>query len=167
MARIEIARLRKEHGMSQSELAQQLQITQSFLSAIENGKSPLPPEKEQRLHEIFAKSDLKDYTLDATGGNSSKALAAMSDMDLFHQLVTRISQQSQNKDVSKTMRDRCTQLEEQNHALLQRNDRLMERNEKVDMKLDALRGEIDALRNEVFRLKSILLSHNINPNQIS
>ena len=46
MSRFDIARLRKEKGMSQGELASQLQITQSFLSAIENGKSPLPIEKE-------------------------------------------------------------------------------------------------------------------------
>ncbi len=158
MARIEIARLRKDHGMSQNELAQQLQITQSFLSAIENGKSPLPTEKEERIREIFSLPDLKQYTTETLSpAEAARHLAEMTDSDLFNQLLQRFHSQAHNRD----HHERISNLEEQNSSLLSRIDKMMERNDALASKNDELRNDIDTLRSEIYRLKSLLIENNI------
>lgn len=157
MPRIEIARLRKDHGMSQNELAQQLQINQSFLSAIENGKSPLPPEKEERLLEIFGLPDLQGYTVEFTPGNEkTKMMSEMTDSDLFNQLLNRFHQQAHSRQDDHhhhNHHERIDFLEHQLENLLTRNDRLMERNDELASDNDALRKEIDKLRTENYELR--------------
>ena len=157
MARIEIARLRKDHGMSQSELAQQLQITQSFLSAIENGKSPLPPEKEARIMELFSMSDLSAYTADTQSAANQRSVADLTEAELIKQLLTRFHEHAHSKDAEAHHHDhheRIEALEASNNSLLARNDALLDRNEKLAAKNDELREEIDRLRDEVYRLRS-------------
>lgn len=165
MAKIEIARLRKDHSMSQGELAQQLQITQSFLSAIENGKSPLPPEKEEKLLEIFGLKDLSAYTADnGSKTETAKKVSDMTDSDLFNQLLHRFHQQAHSKESHEHHHDhheRIENLEGNMASLLLRNDRLMERNESLSEANDRLRNEIDDLRNEIYRLKSLLVTNKI------
>ena len=97
MPRFDVSRLRKENGMSQNELANLLQMTQSFLSAIENGKSPLPVEKEDRLCEIFGLQNLNDYIVDAKGGEGDKKIAELTDSDLFNQLLNRFHKQAHSE----------------------------------------------------------------------
>lgn len=165
MARIEIARLRKDHGMSQNELAQQLQITQSFLSAIENGKSPLPTEKEERIREIFSLPDLKQYTTETLSpAEAARHLAEMTDSDLFNQLLQRFHSQAHNRENEShhsNHHERISNLEEQNSSLLSRIDKMMERNDALASKNDELRNDIDTLRSEIYRLKSLLIENNI------
>lgn len=163
MPRIDITRLRKERGMSQSELAQLLQITQSFLSAIENGKSPLPPEKEARIMDLFGLNSLDGYILDEnphTSESQAKSIDEMSESDLFNRLMSRFHEQAHQKDLSaehhQGHHSRITALEEANAKLLERIDSLLERNDRLASSNDALRKEIDSLRNELFRLKSSL-----------
>ena len=165
MARIEIARLRKDHGMSQSELAQQLQITQSFLSAIENGKSPLPPEKEARIMELFSMPDLSAYTADSQPAAAAKGLGDLSEAELIKQLLTRFHENAHSKDSEAHHHDhheRIEALEACNNSLLERNDALLDRNEKLATKNDELRDEIDRLRDEIYRLRSQLIGTNGN-----
>ena len=172
MARLEIARLRKDHGMSQNELARELQITQSFLSAIENGKSPLPPEKEGKLLEIFNLPDLGAYISDASSGQEmAKKMSEMTDSDLFNQLLQRFHQQAHSKeevhhhhdhheridDLSRQVQslfDRNERLMTRNDELAASNDRLRAENDTLRATADSLRAEIDKLRSEIFRLKS-------------
>ena len=165
MPRIEIARLRKDHSMSQSELAKRLQVTQSFLSAIENGKSPLPPEKEEKLLEIFNLPDLSAYTADITSSreNGGKKLGELTDTDLFNQLLSRFHQQAHSKESSHHHHDhhqRIEQLEENLASMMIRNDRLMERNERLAEINDNLRNEVEHLRKEIFNLKTRIVSTN-------
>ena len=166
MARIEISRLRKDHGMSQSELAQHLQITQSFLSAIENGKSPLPPEKEERLLEIFNLKDLHEYTVENAASDNSRKVAEMTDSDLFNQLLNRFHQQAHSKEDSHhhhhDHHERIEYLQTQLEAMMERNDRLMNRNESLSDTNDKLREEVDQLRKEVFTLKKRILDSGID-----
>lgn len=164
MARIEIARLRKDHGMSQNELAQHLQITQSFLSAIENGKSPLPTEKEARILEIFSLHDLSGYTAEPAAEGQSKNIAEMSESDLIRQLLNRFHSQTQNKETETRVQvcnERISELEQCNSALLMHTDNLLQRNEKLSVKNDELRTQVDSLRDEIFRLKSLLSKNKI------
>lgn len=163
MPRIDIARLRKDRGMSQSELAHLLQITQSFLSAIENGKSPLPPEKEARIMEIFGIADLSEYTIELTPAQPeapAKSIADMSEGDLFNQLLSRFHEHAHKKDGAAehhSHHDRIALLEERNDRLMERNDSLMQRNDRLAATCDKLRAEIDSLRAEIALLKEKLL----------
>lgn len=64
MKRFQLARFRKDHNMSQKDLAEKLSITQGFLSSIENGRSPLPVGKLNKLFEIFDVDNIDDYYVD-------------------------------------------------------------------------------------------------------
>ena len=165
MARIEIARLRKDHGMSQNELAQHLQITQSFLSAIENGKSPLPTEKEARILEIFSLHDLSGYTAESNN-DKPKSIADMSEGDLIRQLLNRFYSQTQVKETDARVQqcaDRIAELEQRNASIMAHADNILQRNERLNQRNDELRLQIDQLRDEIFRLRGILADNNIKP----
>ena len=161
MPRYDITRLRKENGMSQNELAQLLQMTQSFLSAIENGRSPLPIEKEDKLREIFSSATLSDYILDKKD-EEDKRVMDMTDSDLFNQLLNRFHKQAHSTEEEHhhnnhhekihTLENQVEMLFQRNDSLMQRNDRLAESNDRLREENDRLRSEIDALRAEIFRL---------------
>lgn len=157
MPRLDIARLRKDRGMSQSELARHLQITQSFLSAIENGKSPLPPEKESRLLEILSPEDLDRYRIETAAAGQrekpGKGIGDMSEGDLIGRLLNKFHEQAHRQDASAEHHHehhhRIEMLEETNAALLRRIDSLMERNDRLAADNDALRRRIDTLQEEL------------------
>ena len=156
MPRYDITRLRKENGMSQSELANQLQITQSFLSAIENGKSPLPIEKEGKLCEIFGLHTLNDYMLDRKSDNEGKKLTEMTDSDLFNQLLSRFHKQAHSEESEHHHHDhheRIEEIQQKLESLYNRNDALMIRNDNLSSDNDRLRAEIDSYRNEIENLR--------------
>ena len=145
--RYDIARLRKEHGMSQSELAQRIQVKQSFLSAIENGRSPLPADKEQRILELFGLTSLQAYVKpDAPAPEPAEGSQFVQLLNEFHTQAHRSSDD--------TPADRLTLLEERNYRLTTRNDALND-------KIDELRDENERLRHENARLKDLLLRHSI------
>lgn len=153
--------------MSQSELANLLQMTQSFLSAIENGKSPLPIEKEEKLCEIFGISDLNSYMSDRRSEGDSKKLGEMTDSDLFNQLLSRFHKQAHSEESEHHHHDHHQKIEElqqkldslftRNDALMLRNDNLSEDNDRLRAEIDGYRAEIDKLRSEIFTLKTQLL----------
>lgn len=163
MSRIDISRLRKEKGMSQNELSRLLQINQSFLSAIENGKSPLPIEKEEKLRDIFGLETLENYTV-KTVSESPSHLNEMTDSDLFNQLLNRFHQQAHSGEQEHHHHDHHERIEElqkkidiyfeRNNILTERNDRLWEENNRLRTEIDEYRKEIDSLRSQIFQLKS-------------
>ncbi|MCH5226917.1 MAG: helix-turn-helix domain-containing protein [Muribaculaceae bacterium] len=156
MPRYDISRLRKEKGMSQSELANLLQMTQSFLSAIENGKSPLPVEKEEKLCEIFSIPDLNAYIVGKRSEGQDKGLTEMTDSDLFNQLLSRFHKQAHSEESEHHHRDhhqRIEELEEKVERLFNRNDALMQRNDFLSDVNDRLRNEIDSYRLEIEKLR--------------
>ena len=164
MSKFDIARLRKENGMSQGELASRLLMTQSFLSAIENGKSPLPIEKEEKLCEIFHLKNLDDYNISKKDETDEKKLNNMTDSDLFNQLLNRFHRQAHSMEGDSHHHDHHQQIEELQKkldTLFLRNDHLMERNEKLSDENDRLRKQIDSyrvtidsLREQIFLLKT-------------
>ena len=171
MSRFDISRLRKEKGMSQSELANLLQITQSFLSAIENGKSPLPIEKEEKLCEIFKLESLEDYQVPKRETESKKQIDEMTDSDLFNQLLNRFHRQAHSAEGDHHHHDHHEEIEALKvriedlftrndvlfasyQSLMQRNDSLSADNDKLRTEIDRYRKEIDNLREEIFNLKS-------------
>ena len=164
MSRFDIARLRKENGMSQGELANLLQITQSFLSAIENGRSPLPIEKEERLREIFNLRDLKGYTLSRKQEAEQKMLNDMTDSDLFNQLLSRFHKQAHSSEDAhhhnehheriNDLQNKFDLIFKRYEILAERNDLLWEENNRLRTQIDDYRQTIDRLRDEIFTLKN-------------
>lgn len=157
MPRFDISRLRKENSMSQGELANLLQMTQSFLSAIENGKSPLPIEKEEKLCEVFGLSDLNDYILDRKNEPEERKLTEMTDSDLFNQLLSRFHKQAHSAESEHHHQDHHRKIEDLQQKLdmmFSRIDALMLRNENLSADNDNLRAEIDKYRSEIDKLRS-------------
>ena len=52
MRTLDLQRIRKDFNVTQKALADMLNINQSFLSNIENGRSPLPYDKRQKILEV-------------------------------------------------------------------------------------------------------------------
>lgn len=150
--------------MSQSELATILQMTQSFLSAIENGKSPLPIEKEEKLCEVFGLSNLNDYILDKKGEENEPRLTEMTDSDLFNQLLNRFHRQAHSSESEhhhhnhhqkiELLENRLDAMFLRNDDLMKRNERLNEDNDRLRREIDNYRKEIDFLRKEIYHLRT-------------
>lgn len=168
MPHFDISRLRKENGMSQNELARHLQMTQSFLSAIENGKSPLPIEKEDKLCEIFGLKNLSEYVVDKKNESEERRINDMTDSDLFNQLLSRFHRQAHSSEGDHHHHDHHEQIEaleekvetlfRRNDSLMERNDRLATDNDRLRRENDDLRNQIESLRKEAYLLKSELLA---------
>lgn len=151
--------------MSQNELAQHLQITQSFLSAIENGKSPLPTEKEAKILEIFSLRDLSGYTADGAPAEKPKESADMSDGDLINQLLNRFNNPQQAKEADAKIlacKGRISELEQRNSNLLDHAESLLARNDELSARNDELRSLVDKLREEIYRLRLIIASNGLD-----
>lgn len=165
MSRFDIPRLRKEKGMNQGELAARLQMTQSFLSAIENGKSPLPIEKEKQLCEIFGLQDLSAYVIQSRDEQEERRVTEMTDSDLFNQLLSRFHKQAHSSEDQAHHHDHHNRIEDLQEKvgvlyrridlLMERNDRLSADNDRLRSDIDDYRREIDRLRGEIFNLKKI------------
>lgn len=158
MRRIDIAKLRKMAGLTQRELADKIDIHQSFLSSIENGRSRLPENKLEKIKEIVGIDNLDDYMIEESEPD--------------HASVARTQHVHENQP-----NDSITKLLEHFHAIAHQNDKsihqneaklaqriesLTERNERLSQRVDELRDEVDRLRDENYRLKELLLSHSIS-----
>lgn len=158
MPTIDISRLRKQHGMSQRLLAEKLNVRQSFLSAIENGRSRLPDDKLPMLMEIFGLDSLDGYMI----GDSSSDVVQVPphthsnlESDPITRLLMHIHRQAHSDADSHSSHAREVELEA-------RVDSLVERIERLSDKIDAYRGEIDSLRDENLRLRQLLVANSIS-----
>lgn len=157
--RIDISRLRKDKGMSQVVLARKLEVAQSFLSNVENGKNRLPSDKIDRLKEIFQLESLDAYMMESARTRNieqeAPAETSFSEGDLFNRLLNRFHEQAHRHDEESHNfnHERLKTLEESNNSLLRHNERLMERNDRLTQRNEELREEIERLREENFKLR--------------
>lgn len=61
MARYDLARFRREHCLTQKQLAEALSVTQGFLSSVENGRTPFPEERRKDFEKAFPGVNLDEY----------------------------------------------------------------------------------------------------------
>ena len=61
MAKYDLAKFRRDHGLTQKQLAEALNVTQGFLSSVENGRTPFPEERKKDFELKFPEVDLEDY----------------------------------------------------------------------------------------------------------
>ena len=166
MFRIDIASWRKAPHISQQNHATELAVTQSVLSAIENGRSRLPADKKDRLAEIFGQEQLDKFTYNEPdeGQRPSDPQILLSDSELVGALL-RVFHSQEHKDDAHTHmlhHERMDEMQTRIDRLLERNDALAARNVQLQDRLDALGAEHLNLQHEVFRLKEILLRSNID-----
>lgn len=154
MSRLDLVKLRKDEGMSQKELAELLSVRQSFLSAIENGRSRLPDEKLERIREVFGLEDLTPYMMEEAAEETVVPPHTHShdETDSIALLLRHIHAQAHREEGGD--HGRVAEMEARVAALMDRNDRLSNR-------IDTLRETIDTLREENFRLKEILARHGL------
>lgn len=142
--------------MSQNELASNLQVNQSFLSAIENGKSPLPVEKETRLLEIFGLKDFSGFIIrdnvSVSGANLS-ATQELSESDLFNQLLSRFHEHAHRREGDSEHHEHHQRI----HLLEERVDRLLER---IDELMDN-NNELMCRNNELMKINNMLQEQSI------
>lgn len=169
MSKIDIVKLRKERGLSQLELARQLEIAQSHLSGVENGKSQLSPSKEEKLKKIFNLDSFDGYyiddnipTIQSCQSSDIEWLGNVSDSDLLNQLLTRFHRHAHNENIDEghhhhSHHERIEVLEKSNASLLEHNNMLLERNERLELKLENAQATIETLRNENDQLRKEIL----------
>ena len=149
--RYDISRLRKKLGLNQKEMAERLGFRQSFLSSVENGKSPFPADRLALLEKMCEPESLKSYIIEETPAPSagasvfppgSKEMNMLSEvLNYFHSQAHR-EQDGHHEQMHKDM-----------EALQQRNDRLAEKNEALQEKIDILNATIERLREELHQAK--------------
>lgn len=142
-------------GLSQRDLADQLSVQASFLSAIENGRSRFPDEKIERLKEIVALDNLDRFMVDeeTEAGAIPPHTHALDESDSLTQLLKHIHAQAHKHEGAGKERE---------NELMERINYLSVRNERLSDRLDTLREEVDNLREENFRLKELLIKNGIS-----
>lgn len=164
---IDIAALRKAHRISQQSLAEKLSVKQSFLSAIENGRSRLPADKRERLTEIFGEEEIRKFSScdhhdhPAAPDNDSE----ISESEMMARLL-RIFHSQEHKDDDHNHRlhhQRIDEMQQRIDRLLERNDKISEKNISLQSRLDQSTARIIEARNEIHRLREILIRHGIDP----
>ena len=91
MKQIDLQKLRKDNKISQKQLAEMLNVSQSFISQIENKKDPMPAYWPQLLIDKLNISDISVYEVEespqATIVNNQNGTSVFNDLDKFVMLM--------------------------------------------------------------------------------
>lgn len=155
MQRVDLAKIRSDYSISQKDLAEKLGVKQSFLSNIERGRSPLPPEKLDKIIEIFEIEDIDSYYIEDIGNNSvSKSQSdntnsIINDSAIFEKFVGIMEKMTEAKYANES-------------EALSRIERLQDRNDFLNSQVDELRKDLTRLLHENFALKELLIKNGID-----
>lgn len=155
MRRVDLAKIRSDYSISQKDLAEKLGVKQSFLSNIERGRSPLPPEKLDKIIEIFEIEDIDSYYIEDIGNNSvSKSQSdntnsIINDSAIFEKFVGIMEKMTEAKYANES-------------EALSRIERLQDRNDFLNSQVDELRKDLTRLLHENFALKELLIKNGID-----
>ena len=155
MQRVDLAKIRSDYSISQKDLAEKLGVKQSFLSNIERGRSPLPPEKLDKIIEIFGIEDIDSYYIEDIGNNSvSKSQSdntnsIINDSAIFEKFVGIMEKMTEAKYANES-------------EALSRIERLQDRNDFLNSQVDELRKDLTRLLHENFALKELLIKNGID-----
>lgn len=163
MKRLDLAALRKAHHINQINLAARLNMKQSFISAIENGKSPLPAIKLALLRDIFGDEEINKYMITTEDKSPQFNIETFSESDMMAQLLRMFhSHEHKEETHNHEMHHRkIDKLQERISILLERNDRLSEKCMTLQERLDLITAKNIEAQNEIFRLKELLLTYGI------
>lgn len=160
--------LRKKLNLRQKDLASMLNIKQSFLSAIENGKSRLPEEKEAMLLSLFDNSVLEEVIVET---HSNRGVSQVAQPDMQDTMGTAMIKELLNYFHTQAHRDQdahheqmhlqIDEFQERNNQLMKKNDELHDKIDRLSEKIEALNRELYSTRDENLRLKKLLIDNNI------
>ena len=89
---IELKKLRREHKMTQKELAQRLGVAQPYLSSLETGRIGLSAKRIEQLREIFGdRLSAYEHCADASGGQTPQADTAENKQRKFDRAYMRMA----------------------------------------------------------------------------
>lgn len=155
MQRVDLAKIRSDYSISQKDLAEKLGVKQSFLSNIERGRSPLPPEKLDKIIEIFEIEDIDSYYIEDIGNNgvsksqSDNTNSIINDSAIFEKFVRIMEKMTEAKNANES-------------EALSRIERLQDRNDFLNSQVDELRKDLTRLLHENFALKELLIKNGID-----
>lgn len=171
MTTLDLQKIRKEFNVTQKALADMLNINQSFLSNIENGRSPLPPDKREKILQAFNISRPEDYTIEVSepqniknvqrsfiGGNkfTNNSLIESSELliEIRKMLELYFGNNTESDNVSKILSDQLDKSAKRISVLEEKNESLYE-------KIDKLQARILSIQEENLTLRRILAERGI------
>ncbi|MCH5319764.1 MAG: helix-turn-helix domain-containing protein [Paramuribaculum sp.] len=163
MAKYDFHRLRKEVGITQKQLAEKLNITQGFMSSVENGRNLFPEDRIDDLQSLFPQINLEDFEIkeqdtvekNQIGANNTSSDIQINDPETLKMLLSFVH----NREiVEKGSREMDV---EEIKTLRHRNDKLNDKLESLKDNLEKAREEIFKLRQENLILKSLLEQNHI------
>lgn len=146
--------------MLQQQLAERLGVNQSFISAIEKGKSPFPPNKMETLYEIFGEETVRRHMREDCVGDTGSHHASISESEVMTQLLRLFHNQEHSSEEHTHIahHKKIDEMQASIDRLLQRNDTLSERNLELQRHVDSLTSTAIKLRGEIARLREIIIS---------
>lgn len=171
MTTLDLQKIRKEFNVTQKALADMLNINQSFLSNIENGRSPLPPDKREKILQAFNISRPEDYTIEVSepqniknvqrsfiGGNNFTNNSSIESSELLIEIRKMLElyfgNNTESDNVSKILSDQLDKSAKRISVLEEKNESLYE-------KIDKLQARILSIQEDNLTLRRILAERGI------
>lgn len=163
MANYDLARFRREHGLTQRQLADKLNVTQGFMSSVETGRVPFPEERLKDFQAIFPDADLSQYEINEQEKaaaqsflermrHSTAALFLMPegvDEDEVEEIIKEQGEVEEPNLFDDAVVDRLVPgLREAVRKLLDRADELENANIAYSQKIDEIEDDHEAVRKE-------------------
>lgn len=171
MKALDIVRIRRELGISQREMASALNMHQSFLSNIENGRCALPFDKMEKLIKIYNITEPEKYMIEIPdsaqvknvqrtllGTNTFTNNSMMCPTSIIEEMQKMFDSHAE-KINKKSDED---YLKEQLEKSSRRIENLETRNDSLTEKNEVLQEKITELNSEIFRLREILAKNGIS-----
>lgn len=155
MARYDLPKLRKTLNMTQKELARLLNVTQGFLSSVENGRNPFPDDRVDDLQSVFHDVDLSDYEVSnptpqtTIGSGNSQSEITVNDPATLKAMMQIIRENNKDEQVV---------VEGASSRLFEMQDRIM----ALTDELEKTRKEKYELKDEIYRLQDLLRENGID-----
>ena len=155
MARYDLPKLRKTLNMPQKELARLLNVTQGFLSSVENGRNPFPDDRVDDLQSVFPDVDLSDYEVTPQSAQTTIGSGnSQSDITVNDPATLKAMMQI----IRETNKDEQSVVEGASSRLFEMQDRIM----ALTDELEKTRKEKYELKDEIYRLQDLLRENGID-----
>lgn len=156
MARYDLKSLRADLGITQSQLADALSVSQGFLCSVEKGRNPFPDERVEDLRALCPDGIcLEDYEEGApekakkeVGCNNVLSYVSVNDIEALGKLLTAFIEKAQSEEKKKA---------HSNDSSIDYEQRWTE----TLAELEKIRREKYDLKDEVYRLRELLIRNNI------
>lgn len=122
MVKIDLQRIRKDHGLTQLQLAGMVHMKQSYISQMENGHVPISKDFLERLEAALGITDFSRYVIDTVRSASTQGKKTV------RASVVRTSDYTgaDREQLLVYLDERDNELQERNNEIKQLKDELLE-----------------------------------------